>query len=91
MARPTGKRVDNERRVTRGSEDAADWTSINPRAMAEAIGMVASRGGALRFGYTRDGGAYALGIYGDGEPYTEFFKPSDNIEEYLIGLIDAWR
>lgn len=40
-------------------------------------------GGALRFGYSRDGGAYAVGIYGDGEPYTEFVRPGEDMDSFL--------
>lgn len=72
-------------------EGVADWTSANPTLVVQAIAIVAFHGGALRFGYTRDGGAYAIGILGDGDPYTEYVKPSENLDDYLGGLIERWR
>jgi hypothetical protein len=48
-------------------------------------------GGALRLGYTKDGGAYAVGIYGDGTPFTEYIPPSDSVEDYLRGVIEDYE
>jgi hypothetical protein len=55
------------------------------------VTTLASTGGAIRFGYTSDGGAYAIGIYGDGEPYTDYVKPAEDINEYLKDLADSWE
>lgn len=65
----------------------ADWASCNPTTLMGAISAVAQDNGAIRLGYTRDGGAYAVGIYGDGEPFTEYIRPGEDINEYLEGLI----
>jgi len=69
----------------------ADWGMVPAEKLQETISAVTLRGGALRFGYTRDGGAYALGIYGLGEPYTEYVRPSDDIEGFLDELTEAFR
>lgn len=76
---------------TKTSGEAADWESCDGAILAKAIGRVARMGGALRLGYTRDGGAYAIGIYGDGEPFTEYVPPSDSIEDYLRGIIEDYE
>lgn len=73
------------------SSGTADWASVDGILLARAIGCVARMGGALRLGYTRDGGAYAVGVYGDGEPFTEYVPPSDDIEAYLKGLIEDYE
>lgn len=65
----------------------ADWGSCNGELLAKAVAALAGLGGALRLGYTRDGGAYAIGIYGDGEPFTEYVSPNDDLDEFLEGLI----
>jgi len=57
--------------------------AVEPELLQHVIATVAHTGGALRLGYTRDGGAYAVGIYGDGEPYTEYIRPSEDINRYL--------
>jgi hypothetical protein len=41
----------------------------------------------LRIGVTRDGGAWAFGIYGDGgDPHTEYVRPSEDVNAYLRDL-----
>jgi hypothetical protein len=53
---------------------------------------VALAGGALRLGYTADGGAYAIGVYGDGpEAYTEYIRPSENLDKVLSELEQTFR
>ena len=76
--------------VKRGTSEKADWASVEAKAISAAIQAVAYQGGALRFGYTSDGGAYALGIYGDGEPKTEYFRPDEDVTGYLYALTEAW-
>lgn len=80
---PLGK----SRGVRRQGASTADWASVGADAIRRAITAAAVCGGALRFGYSRDGGAYAVGIYGDGDPYTEFVRPSDDIEGFLEDVI----
>lgn len=69
----------------------ADWGSVDAALLVDAIQQVTKAGGAVRFSYTRDGGAYCIGILGDGEPYNDYIKPSDDIDAYLRGLAENWR
>lgn len=73
-----------------GQTSTADWTSSSSALVIKAISTASIAGGALRFGYSKDGGAYALGIYGDGEPYTVFVPPSDDIDITLQDVIDLF-
>jgi len=83
-----GKPADGERRrKTPVVDGVADWETVNGDLVVKAVAALALDGGALRLGYTRDGGAYAIGIYGDGEPFTEYLKPNEDMDEYLRGLI----
>lgn len=91
------KRDDNEavqqranRRRNRGASSPADWGTANASKLLAAIVAVSRHGFAIRFGYTRDGGAFAVGIIGDGEPYTEFTRPTEDIDLYLDGIIDDY-
>ena len=86
------KAADKRKRRSRGvgSVGAADWSGVDGTLVCKAVAAVARDGGALRLGYSRDGGAYAFGFYGDGEPFTEFVPPSEDIEEYLKGVIDDY-
>jgi hypothetical protein len=77
------------KRVNRPRGEPADWKSIDSEAIRAAISALGSIGGALRFGYTRDGGAYAIGIYGlEAQPYTEYLRPGDDVQAYLYQLAD---
>lgn len=60
---------------------------LNHELLWLAIYHICMSGGAIRFGLTRDGGALAIGIYGDGDPYTEYLKPDEDITRYLEELI----
>ena len=80
-----------KRRSTQGSTGGtADWSGVDGEILCKAIAAVARDGGALRLGYTRDGGAYAIGFYGDGTPFTEYVPPSDDVDEYLRGVIEDY-
>jgi len=78
----------NPRRARRRNTAAADWAACDAMALQRAIATVAATGGALRLGYTRDGGAYAVGVYGDGDPYTEYVRPSEDISAYMMALAE---
>jgi len=83
------KKHKKERRFRRESEggETANWATVDMAQVLETIAKVSAAGGAIRFGYTMDGGAYALGIYGDGaQPYTEYVRPSEDIERVLAEL-----
>lgn len=70
--------------------DGADWKYIPADVVLSSIATAASRGGALRFGYTRDGGAYAVGVYGLGEYYTAYLRPGDDVPAFLRELEQAF-
>ena len=77
-------------RAYRVRAESADWAGIDAEAIRAAIAALGSIGGALRLGYTRDGGAYAVGVYGlETKPYTDYLRPGDDVQAYLYGLADA--
>jgi hypothetical protein len=89
--RMSGTKGASKRRTRRDAGGGtADWASVDARLLGLAVAAVAYKGGALRLGYTSDGGAYAVGVYGDGDMYTDYIRPSENMEEYLRELIQAW-
>lgn len=72
--------------------ETADWASVEHEAICAAIAALGSVGGALRFGYTRDGGAYAIGVYGlEAQPYTDYLRPGDDVQAYLYQLAEDAR
>jgi len=74
------------RRENRGAVEGADWNDADAAKLSRAICTVTQHGYAIRLGYTRDGGAFAIGILGDGEPFTKFVRPNEGIDEYLDEL-----
>lgn len=78
------------RRRNRGNSNAAEWGDADANKISAAISAIAKHGFAIRFGYTRDGAAFAIGVVGDGEPYTEYVRPSEDIDLYLEGLIQDY-
>lgn len=79
------------RGLRRGQDGTADWTSADATKLQRAIVAASATGGALRFGYTSDGGAYAVGIYGDGAPYTEYISPHQDVDITLEAIIDLFE
>lgn len=65
------------------SNPLVEWTSISTGVIRDAITAISHAGGAIRFGLTRDGGAYAIGVYGEGDPYTEYFHDPTECEDFL--------
>lgn len=83
----------NDKRVKATSQRRAqrttpkfDVSSLDSVLLHKVIYAACRAGAALRFGLTRDGGAFAVGIYGDGEPYTEYLRPDDAHETYFRDL-----
>lgn len=90
MSRKTGTKSDEYKNVfgngpktTTGNTGTADWGSVTPEVISSLVGMVTSRGGAVRFGYTRDGGAYALGLYYGNDSKTYYCRPNEDVIEFL--------
>lgn len=93
MAEKPGNGSSGKSRGLRGrhSGQVADWESCNHGILAKAIATAALTGGALRFGYSRDGGAYAVGIYGDGDTYTVWCSPSQDLDEFLVDITELFE
>lgn len=62
-------------------------SDLDAETLYGVLHAILAKGGAIRFGRTRDGGAWAFGIYGDGtQPYTEYVRGGEDVNEYLQGL-----
>lgn len=69
----------------------ADWESANAGLVHRLVCSVAADGGAVRFGYTRDGGAYSIGIYLGGDSKTYYCNEKEGIDVQLEDLVDYFR
>lgn len=83
MSNGKGRKKTDEPRRRREQETVADWGGIDADRIRSVVAAISAIGGAVRFGYSRDGGAYSVGIYGDGKPFTEFKPATDDIEGWL--------
>jgi len=87
--KPTGgKREEKrlERQLRRSRERSVSLDQIDWAQFALAVKAAASIDGALRIGLSRSGTAFAIGVYGDGEPYTDFVEQGEDINEYFSDL-----
>lgn len=83
--------TDGQSRRRRSVNSVADWVGVDIDLLQQVIATITATGGAVRFGYTRDGGAYSVGIYGDGKPFTEFCPADADVEGWIKGIIDDYR
>lgn len=77
-------------RKSSGAGNTADWEACDPNTLVKLIATASKKGGALRFGYTRDGGAYAIGVYAGGDYFTDYVRPSEDIDSYLTDLLSSF-
>lgn len=84
---PVGK----SRGVRRSSGEVADWECIDGQSLIRAIAAAAAAGGALRCGYSRDAQVYSVGIYGDGEPYTEYCRSAEELDIMLKEVVTTFE
>lgn len=73
------------------SGNVADWGTVTGKVLVDLVQVVSSAGGAVRFGYTRDGGAYSVGIYLDDDRETFYFKPADDLDDAIGQLTEMLR
>lgn len=61
----------------------ASWMEADPDELVRTICAASEAGGALRFGTSRDGGAYAVGVYVDDTRETLYLSPDRDVNEWL--------
>jgi len=76
-------------RLTQKREPLAFNTLPWPE-MLDAIRVVVEAGGAIRIGQSRDGGAWAFGIYTEGESKTLYVNASDDPFVVIQQIKDAF-
>lgn len=76
---------------SRENTGGVDWMDADAEKLRSLVAAAAFRGGALRFGYTRDGGAYAVGVYYGNEYWTDYVRPGEDIDTYLDDLTGSFQ
>jgi len=74
------------RRANRHKDQHADYSTVDADILLRAVTNVTTAGCAVQFGYTKDGSTFVVRIVGDGEPYNDFIRPSEDVNSYLEAL-----
>jgi hypothetical protein len=69
----------------------ADWANATPELVLRLVCVVGVAGGAVRLGYTRDGGAYSIGIYLGSDSKTYYCNEEDGINETVRELTEYFE
>lgn len=80
---------DANRRIrnrNRGAAESADWGSASAEQILRTIRAITACGCAVQFGYTQDYGSYRLRVVGDGDPYDEYIRPTEDVDTALEGI-----
>ena len=86
-----GKPRGQSRRKSNNGAAATYQLTLHSWALIQSlIALVANEGGAVRVGFTRDGGALAIGLYTGDEYGTEYVRPSEDETEAFREIADAW-
>lgn len=79
-----------KRRYNEGSAREVSWGDVDAATLREVVTAVTSTGCAIRLGYSRDKGAFAIGIVGDGEPYTIWAGSEDELAMKFEKLLQSF-
>jgi len=71
------------RRRNRGNVGQADWSAASSELVLRLIVSVAKIGGAVQFGYTQSGDSYVIRVLGDGEPFNEYLRSTEDVDLWL--------
>lgn len=92
IARESDKRIKRDAskalpQTSRKGSAVADWNNADPAHVLRLVCVVALAGGAVRYGYTRDGGAYSIGLYLGEDSKTYYCNDAEGINDQLQELI----
>jgi len=79
------------RRRNRGNVVEADWTTADPKLVLRLISAISSINGAVQFGYTRTRDQFVIRVLGDGEPFNEYLRPSEDVNYWLEGFAQDYE
>lgn len=66
------------------------WERWNWPAAIALTEVICAAAGAVRFGFTRDGGAAAIGVYVGNDYATEYVRPGEDFATACEEIADAW-
>lgn len=60
-----------------------NWEDVDPGELCGLVTMVTNRGGAIRFGYSRDGHAGSIGVYYGEDRDTIYIRPGTAFQDAI--------
>jgi len=90
--REKANRTDTGRlaRVGRNTGLKATFAGTEAGLLLAVVHWMSESGAAVRLGKTSDGGALAIGLYDGSEKRTEYLRPADSVNEFLLELLAAY-
>jgi len=76
-----------EREPGFGSQEGADWSSIDAGLLASVIYTVCKQKGAVLFGHDRSGFMYCVTVFCGGQKVTKYFHPTNELEALMSFLV----
>ena len=70
-----------------GKAEMPDWKRMPAELIAAVIAEWTQEDGAVQFGYSRDGGAYSLTIYTDGDRQKFYYHSDEEMWDCLRQLL----
>lgn len=90
---PTPSALDRMRARRSGADSPsghADYSTVTPGWVMAAIIAVTKNGGAIQFGYSRDGGVYSIVILMNGEIEKNYVKQSEGLDQFLEDIYTSF-
>jgi hypothetical protein len=79
-----------KRRRNQKVAEYVSWQDVKAEEILYVLFAILNFGGAVRFGRNRAGTAFSVGIYGDGEPFTEYHEGLEGVGEWLTGIAEDY-
>lgn len=85
-----GKERGKQKRGRRTADEAMELSLVDWLVLDALCATAMAEGGAVRVGFTRDGGALAIGVYVGDEYGTEYVRPNEPLADACAEICEAW-
>jgi len=82
--------VANQKAYGSAANTAADWGTVTPSVLGRFVATITAAGGAVRLGYSSDGGAYAVTLYVKADALKYYFPPTEDMDQILQEMTDDY-
>lgn len=79
------------RRRNRGHGAFAEWSTADAKLLLRVVSAISAMGGAVQFGLTKSKDQYVIRVVGDGEPFNEYLRPTEDIDLWLTSFAEDYE